>query len=142
MGDIKDLKEDGGALVGDLTDDGAKGNVMPFGRRRGGRGGAPAGGGPGGPGGAGGGFTSPESNQCQRVRQVFWIKDGVLTKYEMKNSGTMSFGGNDVEINRTVNDGRDQQRRKRNSKLTHQPTLLPSSASKTVCSRSAAWTAG
>ena len=100
MGDIKDLKEDGGALVGDLTDDGAKGNVMPFGRRRGGRGGAPGGGGPGGAGG-GGGFTPPEPTNAKGSVK-FWVKDGVLTKYEMKNSGTMSFGGNDVEINRTT----------------------------------------
>ena len=31
-----------------------------------------------------------------------WIKDGTLAKYELKNSGKMSFGGNDMEINRTT----------------------------------------
>ena len=31
-----------------------------------------------------------------------WIKDGSLVKYELKNSGKMSFGGNDIDINRTT----------------------------------------
>jgi len=101
MADVKSLKDDNGVLVGDLTDEGAKGNVMPFGRRGGGRrGGAPGGGGPGGPGG-GGGFTPPEATDAKGSVK-FWIKDGVLTKYEMKNSGNMSFGGNDMTINRTT----------------------------------------
>lgn len=99
MADVKGLKDDNGALVGDLTDDGAKGNLMPFGRgRRGGRGGPPGGGGPGGP---GGGFTPPEATNAKGSVK-FWIKDGVLTKYEMKNSGSMSMGGNDIDINRTT----------------------------------------
>ena len=100
LADVKSLKDDNGVLVGELTDDGAKGNVMPFGRRRGGRGGAPGGGGPGGAGGPGG-FTPPEPTDAKGSVK-FWIKDGVLTKYEMKNSGNMSFGGNDVAINRTT----------------------------------------
>jgi len=96
LADVKSLKDDNGVLVGDLTDDGAKGNLMPFGRRRGG---AP-GGGPGGPGG-GGGFTPPEPTGAKGSVK-FWIKDGMVTKYEMKNSGNMSFGGNDIAINRTT----------------------------------------
>ena len=97
LGDVKSLKEDGGALVGDLTDDGAKGRVMPFGRRRGGRGGPGA----GGPGGGGGGFTPPEATGAKGSVK-FWIKDGAVTKYELKSSGNMSFGGNDVAIDRTT----------------------------------------
>jgi len=92
MADVKSLKDDNGVLVGDLTDEGAKGNVMPFGRRGAGRrGGAPG----------GGGFTPPEATDAKGSVK-FWIKDGVLTKYEMKNSGNMSMGGNDIAINRTT----------------------------------------
>ena len=32
----------------------------------------------------------------------FWVKEGVLSKYEYKVQGKMSFNGNDVEINRTT----------------------------------------
>ena len=32
----------------------------------------------------------------------FWLKDGVLSKYEYQVQGKMSFNGNDVEINRTT----------------------------------------
>ena len=32
----------------------------------------------------------------------FWVKDGVLSKYEYQVKGKMSFNGNDVEINRTT----------------------------------------
>src|SRR5206468_4731839 len=31
-----------------------------------------------------------------------WVKDGVLAKYEFKVQGTMSFNGNDVDIDRTT----------------------------------------
>lgn len=99
MSEVKSLKDENGVLVGDLTDEGAKANVMPFGRRGGRRGGAggPGGGGPGG----GGGFTPPEATDAKGSVKI-WIKDGVLTKYEMKNSGNMSMGGNDISINRTT----------------------------------------
>src|SRR5450631_4382433 len=48
---VKELKDDNGALVGDLTEDAAKANVFPGGRGRGRGPGGPGGGGPGGPGG-------------------------------------------------------------------------------------------
>lgn len=82
----KELKEDNGVISGDLTDDGAKAQLT-FGRR-GGRGG-------------GGGFTPPEPTNA-KASVKFWVKDGALTKYELKSSGTMSFGGNDIQIDRTT----------------------------------------
>ena len=32
----------------------------------------------------------------------FWLKDGALTKYEYKVQGTVSFNGNDREVDRTT----------------------------------------
>jgi hypothetical protein len=88
---VKELKDDNGALVGDLTEDAAKANVFPGGR---GRGRGPGGGGPGGGG-------PPEPTDAKGSVKI-WVKDGALVKYELKNSGKMSFGGNDMEINRTT----------------------------------------
>lgn len=91
---VKDLKDDNGALVGDLTEDAAKANVFPGGRGRGRGPGGPGGGGPGGGG-------APEPTDAKGSVKI-WIKDGALIKYELKNSGKMSFGGNDIDINRTT----------------------------------------
>ena len=96
---VKDLKDDNGALVGDLTEDAAKANIFPGGR---GRGRGPGGGGPGGPGGGGPGGGGPPEPTDAKGSVKIWIKDGALVKYELKNSGKMSFGGNDVDINRTT----------------------------------------
>jgi len=78
----KELKKEGDALVGDLTEDAAK-TLMRF--RRGG--------------GGGGGEPPPISNAKGSVK--FWVKDGVLTKYELKLSGKMEINGNDVDLDRT-----------------------------------------
>lgn len=32
----------------------------------------------------------------------FWVKDGVLSKYEFHVEGTVTFNGNDREMNRTT----------------------------------------
>jgi hypothetical protein len=32
----------------------------------------------------------------------FWLKDGALSKYQFNVKGTMSFNGNDREIDRTT----------------------------------------
>jgi hypothetical protein len=32
----------------------------------------------------------------------FWIKDGVLSKYEFKVTGKVSFNGNDRDVDRTT----------------------------------------
>jgi hypothetical protein len=76
----KELKKDGDAISGDLTTEGAK-SLLAF---------RPPGGGDG-----------PEiSNPKGSVK--FWLKDGALTKYEFNVQGTVSFGGNDREVNRTT----------------------------------------
>ena len=73
----KELKKDGDVYSSDLTEDGAKA-MMTFGGRRGG----------------GPTVTNPSGSV------KFWLKDGVLTKYEFKVKGTMSFNGNDIDVDR------------------------------------------
>ena len=75
----KELKKDGDVYSGDLTDDGAK-TLMSFGRR--------------------GGNDGPTVSNAKGSAK-FWIKDGVLTKYEYKVTGSMSFNGNDMDVDRT-----------------------------------------
>ena len=82
----KELKQDGDAFAGDLTEDGAK-ELLSF---RGGR-----------RGGDNANFTPPAPTN-PRGTAKFWVKDGVLTKYEYNVKGTMSFQGNDVDIDRTT----------------------------------------
>lgn len=76
----KELKKDGDVYSGDLTEEGAK-NLMRF--RRGG-------GGDGGP-------TISDAKGSAK----FWVKDGVLTKYEYKLKGSMDFNGNNIDVDRT-----------------------------------------
>jgi len=76
-GFAKELKKDGDALAGDLTDDGAK-KLLQF--RRGG--------------------DATVSNA--RGSAKFWLKDGALVKYEYKVQGTVSFGGQDRDVDRTT----------------------------------------
>jgi hypothetical protein len=75
------LKKDGDAYAGDLPADVVKG-LMAFGGRR-----------------AGG--DAPEVSGA-KGNVKFWVKDGVLSKYQYNVKGTMSFGGNDREIDRTT----------------------------------------
>jgi len=84
---VKDLQKDEGAYKGELTEEGAK-QLMSFG----GRGRRPAADGNAPP--QGPQVTNPKAN----VR--FWVENGVLTKYEYTVTGTMSFNGTDIEINR------------------------------------------
>lgn len=77
---VKELKKEGDAYVGDLTEDAAK-TLMRF--RRGG----------------GGNEPPPISNAKGSAK--FWVKDGALTKYELKLSGKMEINGNDVDMDRT-----------------------------------------
>lgn len=81
----KDFKKDGDAITATLSDDAAKA-LMSFGGRR------------GGPGGGGGG---PEISDAKGTAK-FWIKDGVLGKYEYHVQGKMSINGTDREIDRTT----------------------------------------
>jgi hypothetical protein len=73
----KDLKKDGDVYAGELTEEGAK-SLLRF--RRGGE--------------------ATISNAKGSVK--FWIKDGVLAKYEFKVKGSVSFNGNDNDVDRTT----------------------------------------
>src|SRR5262245_37951058 len=64
----KELKKDEDVYSGELTDAGAK-ELLTFGRRR--------------------GADAPEPKNAKGSVK-FWIKDGVLTKYEFKQSGTVT----------------------------------------------------
>jgi hypothetical protein len=85
-GQVKELKKDTDSISGDLTDDGAKA-MLAF-RPRGG-------------GGGGGNFPAPDITNAKGSVK-FWIADGKLTKYETHISGTVSFNGNDRDIDRTT----------------------------------------
>jgi hypothetical protein len=78
--DVKDLKKEGDAYSGDLTEEGAK-NLMRF--RRGGNG------------------DGPQISGAKGSAK-FWVKDGVLSKYEFKVKGSMNFNGNDIDMDRTT----------------------------------------
>ncbi len=73
------LEKSGDAYAGELTAEGVR-EMLRFGRRDGG---------------------GPEvSNAKGSVK--FWIKDGVLSKYEYNVQATVNFNGTDREINRTT----------------------------------------
>jgi hypothetical protein len=80
LGFVKEIKKEGDAYSGDLTEDGAK-QLMTF--RRGSTGDGPS-------------ITDAKGTA------KFWIKDGVLSKYETHVEGKISFNGNDREVNRTT----------------------------------------
>jgi hypothetical protein len=73
----KELKKDGDLYSSDLTEEGAK-NLLRF--RRGG--------------------DATVSNAKGSAK--FWVKEGVLTKYEFKVTGSVSFNGNDMDVDRTT----------------------------------------
>jgi hypothetical protein len=77
----KELKKDGDACAGDLTADGAK-SLLTMGRPATGDN-APT-------------VTDPKGSV------KFWAKDGQLTKYEFHVQGTVSFNGNDRDVDRTT----------------------------------------
>lgn len=77
---VKELKKDGDSLSGELTEAGAK-SLLSLGGRGGGNG--------------------PEISGAKGSAK-FWVKDGALAKYQFAVQGTMSFNGNDREINRTT----------------------------------------
>ncbi len=85
-GKTKDLKKDGDAYSADLTEEGAKDLLRFRGGRRGG-------------GGGGGGAPEPKN---AKGSAKFWVKDGQLAKYEYKVSGTINFGGEDRDVERTT----------------------------------------
>jgi len=80
-GKTKDLKKADDAYAGELTEEAVKA-LMTFGPGR-------------------GGGAGPEVSNAKGSAK-FWIKDGVLSKYEYRVQGTVSFGGNDRDIDRTT----------------------------------------
>jgi len=85
IGKVKDLKKDGDAYTGELTQEALK-QMYTFGRR---------------PGGDGGGI-GPDVSKLKGSAK-FWVKDGVLSKYQTHVTGSMAFGqeGREVDVNRT-----------------------------------------
>ncbi len=77
---VGELKSADGVISGDLTEAGAK-ELMSMGRGR-----------PGG--------QAPEPKNAKGSVK-FWVKDGQLSKVQVKVSGTMSFNGEDRDIERT-----------------------------------------
>jgi hypothetical protein len=91
--DIKELTANAdGSFSADLTEQGAK-DRAGFGGRggRGGRGGA----------GGQGGFAMPEPTGAKGSVK-FWVKDGVLSKYELTTSAKMDFQGQEMDLGRTM----------------------------------------
>ena len=77
----QELKAGTNGISGDLTEAGAK-ELLSF-RRRGNGGEGPT-------------ITNPKGSV------TFWINDGKLTKYQYHIAGTMSFNGNDRDVDRTT----------------------------------------
>ena len=75
----KEIKKTDDVFSADFTDEGAK-SLLTF---RGGRGDAPE-----------------PKNAKGSVK--FWVKDGVLSKYQYKLEGTINFGGEDRDVDRTT----------------------------------------
>jgi hypothetical protein len=75
----KDITKTGDSYSGDLTEEGAK-SLMTMARRNG---------------------QGPEISNAKGTVK-FWVKDGVLTKYQTKVTGTMKRDGDDMDIDRTT----------------------------------------
>ncbi|MGI9244579.1 MAG: hypothetical protein ACR2RV_27505, partial [Verrucomicrobiales bacterium] len=86
IGKVAEIKKDGDAYSGDLSAEDAKAMVTFGGGRRGGGDDAAA---------------RPEPTGL-KVTAKFWIKDGVLAKYETVTAGSISFNGNERDLARTT----------------------------------------
>jgi hypothetical protein len=85
---VKELKAgDPGVFSGELTAEAAKDRAGFFGRRA--------------PGGGQGGFTPPEPKDAKGTVK-FWVKDGLLTKMELKTSAKITFQDNERDVDRTA----------------------------------------
>src|SRR5262245_17921320 len=78
-GKTKEIKKEGDAFSAELTETGAK-ELLSFGRR-------------------GGNMPEPK-NAKGSVK--FWLKDGSLSKYQLKLEGSVNFGGEDRDVDRTT----------------------------------------
>jgi hypothetical protein len=81
--EVKECTKDGDVYSGELTEEGAKSQVIT----RSGRGAS--------------GPNAPEISGAKGSVK-FWAKDGVLTKYEIKVQAKVSFSGRENDVNRTV----------------------------------------
>jgi hypothetical protein len=80
-GKVKELKKADDVYSGELTEEGAK-QLLTFGPR---------------PGGGDGPTVSDAKGSVK-----FWVTDGVLSKYQTKVQGKVSFNGNDRDVDRTT----------------------------------------
>ncbi len=80
VGKTKSLKLDEGVVVGDLTEEGVK-SLMRFGGRRGG--------------------NAPEITNPKGSVKV-WLKEGLISKLQYHLQGTMTFNGEDRDIDTTT----------------------------------------
>jgi hypothetical protein len=78
-GKTKEMKQADDAYAGDLTEAGAK-DLLTMGRR--------------------GGNAAEPKNAKGSVK--FWVKDGLLSKYQLKLQGTVNFNGEDRDVDRTT----------------------------------------
>jgi hypothetical protein len=79
-GKTKELTKDGDAYSGDLTEAGAKDLLSFGGRRR---------------------ENAPEPKNAKGSVK-FWVKDGQLSKFEVKVQGSVNFNGEDRDVERTT----------------------------------------
>lgn len=82
LGKVKEISKSDDAYSGELTEEGAK-SLMTFGRGRGGNG------------------NGPEISDAKATVK-FWLKDGVISKFETHVTGSISFNGNDRKIDNTT----------------------------------------
>ena len=82
IGHVKEVKKEGDAYTGELTEEGVKA-LMSFGGRRGGQ------------------AQGPDVSGGKGTAK-FWVKDGALAKYEYNVQGKFTFGDNEREVNRTT----------------------------------------
>ena len=74
-GKTKELKKEGDVISGELTDQAAK-DLLAGGR--------------------------PDGSSNAKGSIKFWVKDGALTKYEYRLQGTVNWGGEDRDVERTT----------------------------------------
>ena len=82
---LKEVKKEDDAYTVELSGDDAKPYMMMGRGRRG-----------------GGGGGQPPQIANAKIGLKIWIKDGMISKYSMHTTGTVTFNGNDVDIDRTT----------------------------------------
>jgi hypothetical protein len=81
VGKTQEIRKDGDTYAADLTEAGAKSQLTMGGRR--------------------GGANAPEPSNAKGSIRIS-LKDGLVSKYELRVQGTMTFNGEDRDINRTT----------------------------------------